>query len=96
VLSRIEVAFHCEAPDIELLVVDWLNALVYEMATRNMLFGRFRCHIDASRLEASAWGEPMDVARHAPAVEVKGATYTGLKVARTMEGEWVISCVVDV
>ena len=31
----------CEAPDDELLLVDWLNALVYEMATRKMLFSRF-------------------------------------------------------
>jgi SHS2 domain-containing protein len=26
----------CEAPDDELLLVDWLNALVYEMATRKL------------------------------------------------------------
>lgn len=95
VQPRVEVSIHCAAPDAELLLVDWLNALVYEMATRNMLFGRFRCHIDASRLEASAWGEPIDVARHAPAVEVKGATYTGLRVSRE-GGMWVASCVVDV
>ncbi len=37
--SAIEI--RCEAPDDELLLADWLNALVYEMATRGMLFGRF-------------------------------------------------------
>ena len=31
----------CEAPDLELLFVEWLNAVIYEMAVRNMLFGRF-------------------------------------------------------
>lgn len=31
----------CEAPDLELLFVEWLNAIIYEMAVRNMLFGRF-------------------------------------------------------
>jgi SHS2 domain-containing protein len=30
-----------EAPDLELLLVDWLNALVYEMAERRMIFGAF-------------------------------------------------------
>src|SRR5687768_6144658 len=36
-----EVSIVAEAPDDELLLVDWLNALVYEMATRKMLFSRF-------------------------------------------------------
>ena len=35
------VEIRCEAPDDELLLADWLNALIYEMATRHMLFGRF-------------------------------------------------------
>ena len=35
------VPIACEAPDDELLLVDWLNALVYEMAPRKMLFGRY-------------------------------------------------------
>ena len=47
-------------------------------------------------LEASAWGEPLDVVRHQPAVEVKGATYTGLLVMQTPEGRWIAECVVDV
>ena len=34
--TAVEVS--CEAPDDELLLVDWLNALVYEMAMRQMLF----------------------------------------------------------
>jgi tRNA nucleotidyltransferase (CCA-adding enzyme) len=36
------------------------------------------------------------VERHQPAVEVKGATYTALKVARDEQGRWVAQCVVDV
>lgn len=86
----------CEAPTDELLVVDWLNALVYEMATRRMLFATFAVSLEDSRLTGTAWGEPVDVARHAPAVEVKGATYTALRVAREADGAWVAECVVDV
>lgn len=91
----VERSMGCQAPDMELLLVDWLNALIYEMATTNMLFSRFRCHITDHRLAASAWGEAVDVERHAPAVEVKGATYTALAV-RQEGGGWVVSCVVDV
>lgn len=52
------------------------------MASRRMLFSRFELTLDDTRLTATAWGESVDVARHRPAVEVKGATYTGLRVAR--------------
>ncbi|KPK05963.1 MAG: archease [Betaproteobacteria bacterium SG8_39] len=95
VVARESVAIECEAPDDELLFAEWLNALVYEMATRRMLFGRFAVRLDGRRLSGEAWGEPVDAARHHPAVEVKGATYTTLRVAR--EGErWVAQTVVDV
>ncbi len=40
------VSITCQAPDDELLLVDWLNALVYEMATRKMLFSRFSVRVN--------------------------------------------------
>jgi len=95
VAPKAAIAIECEAPDDELLFVDWLNALVYEMATRHWLFGRFEVRLDGRRLQARAWGEPTDIARHQPAVEVKGATYTALRVAKEND-VWVAQCVVDV
>jgi len=85
-----------DAPDDELLLADWLNALIYEMVTQHMIFGRFSVRLDGGRLAATAWGEPLDALRHHPAVEVKGATYTALSVARRHDGAWVAQCVVDV
>ncbi|MGD2111749.1 MAG: archease [Gammaproteobacteria bacterium] len=97
VACRETVTVECAAPDAELLFVDWLNALVYEMATRRMLFRRFHVELDdACRLHASACGEAIDVARHHPATEVKGATYTALKVCKDKRGRWRAQCVVDV
>jgi tRNA nucleotidyltransferase (CCA-adding enzyme) len=90
------IEIRCEAPDDELLLADWLNALIYEMATRRLLFGRFEVSLDGRRLQASAWGEPLSRERHRPAVEVKGATYTALSVARNADGRWIAQCVVDV
>lgn len=92
--TRVEIVR--AAPDAEFLLVDWLNALVYEMATRNMLFGRFAVTLDGNTLRATAWGEPLDRTRHAPAVEVKGATYTALAVRKDDDGQWDAQCVVDV
>lgn len=96
VAQKESVAVSCRAPDAEFLLVDWLNAIVYEMATRHMLFSRFQVEIDADRLAGTLWGEPVEVSRHQPAVEVKGATYTELRVFQTTRGEWVAQCVVDV
>lgn len=93
---RESIGIDCEAPDLELLFVDWLNALVYEMATRRMLFSRFSVELDGTRLHASACGEAIDIARHQPAAEVKGATYTELAVREDRPGEWRVQCVVDV
>lgn len=92
--DRVDIA--CEAPDDELLLVDWLNAVVYEMATRRMVFGRFDVRLDGTRLHATASGEPVDRLRHEPRVEVKGATYTAVAVTHDPEKGWVAQCVVDV
>ena len=86
----------CMAPNAELLLVDWLNSLIFEMVTRNMLFSRFEVHLEGKHLHAKAWGEALEVARHHPAVEIKGATYTSLKVAQQPDGSWLAQCIVDV
>jgi protein archease len=92
---REEVTINCEEADQELLFADWLNALIFEISTRYMLFSQFEVFIENGRLKAKAWGEPINVKRHQPAVEIKGATYTELAVYRS-QGQWVAQCVVDV
>jgi len=92
-LEKVDIA--CEEPDAELLLVDWLNALIYEIWTRRVLFARFAVSIEGGRLRASAWGQRVDVEKHQPAVEIKGATYTELKVEQRADG-WMAQCVVDV
>lgn len=88
--------FQCAAPDLELLLVDWLNVLIYSMATEFMLYSQFEVGIAGLRLNAIARGERLDIARHGPAVEIKGATLTELSVRRRGDGAWVAQCVVDV
>lgn len=91
---RLEV--ECRQGDLELLFVDWLDAVIYEMATRKMVFGRFAVRIDGLVLKGTIWGEPVDIIRHAPACEPKGATLTALKVLRDEGGLWSAGCVIDV
>jgi tRNA nucleotidyltransferase (CCA-adding enzyme) len=96
VRAQEEVPITCRADDDETLFVAWLNAVVYEMAVRRMVFGRYEVELADGALRARAWGEPVAVAVHEPAVEVKGATYTELRVACTAGGQWCAQTVVDV
>lgn len=96
VAARSEVVLHCAGQDLDFLLLDFINALVFEMATRHLLFGRFRVRLDQDGLHAWAWGEPLDRQRHQPAVEIKGATMTELHVRRRGDGLWEAQCVVDV
>ncbi len=91
-----EISIVCEADDVELLLVDWLNALIYEMSAGQMLFNQFEVHIEDGKLSAKVRGEKADPQRHETAVEVKGATYHKLSVQCDANGKWVAQCVVDV
>lgn len=95
IAADITVTIDCAAPDDELLLVEWLDALIYEMATRHLLFSRFEVTLHGQQLHALARGERVDVRRHRPAVEIKGATLTELAVHQD-KGGWVAQCVVDV
>jgi tRNA nucleotidyltransferase (CCA-adding enzyme) len=90
-----ELDVECANPDIELLFVEWLNAIIYEMSVQRMLFGRFKVRIEGGKLTGKLWGETIDMARHVPACEPKGATYTALSVKQN-DGVWSAQCVVDV
>ena len=93
-IERVNV--HCDAPDVELLLVSWLNAIIYEMAVRKMLFSHFCVTISGLSLSGCLFGEKLDPERHQPAVEPKGATVTALRVEREQDNRWVAQCVVDV
>jgi SHS2 domain-containing protein len=90
------VEVRCEAPDFELLLVDWLNVVIYEMAVRSMLFSMFRVSLSGCSLVGELAGEKVDARRHGTAVEAKGATVTALQVRRGQNGQWVAQCVIDV
>lgn len=91
-----EVGVECRRAGFELLLVDWLDAIIYEMSVRKMLFGRFVVEIHGGQLTGRIWGEPVDIVRHEPACEPKGATLTALKVERDAAGVWSAGCVIDV
>jgi SHS2 domain-containing protein len=77
------------------LLFDWLNELLYRFETEHWLFSRFEVRFDEQGLVGTAWGEPVDTARHALAHEVKAITYHGLRVEPS-EGGWLAELIVDI
>jgi len=96
VRPHVETRLACDAPDVELLLVGWLDAVIFEMSAHRMIFRDFRVAIRGPQLSGVALGEPIDDERHHPAVEIKGATHTLLRVARDADGGWTAQTVVDV
>ncbi len=85
----------CEASDPEMLFVEWLNSLLSLSHLSDKLFCNFKVRIEGNRLTGSAWGERLDKEKHHMMTEVKGATYSMLKVGR--EGDvYIAQCIVDV
>lgn len=86
----------CEGISLEGLLVAWLNELIYLHDAQEMLFRRFELTaFDGQRIEAKAWGEPVDPSRHALGTQVKAATY---HLARVVEGPsgWEAKVILDV
>lgn len=91
-IKTIEV--ECQAENEEELFVEWLNALLAEASINRMVFSHFGVQIKGGKLAGWARGEELDPDRHDVRTEVKGATYSQLKIVK--DGEFVAQCVVDV
>lgn len=89
------IEIDCDAPSAEQLLVKWLDAVVYEMKARGMIFGVFKVDTDGFQLHAEASGEHVPQERQGPAIRLKGATLKGLAVSEDLEDEWRVECTVD-
>ena len=94
-----KVTITAEEETLEELFIDWLNRLLAEAGMENLVFSHFACEIKEKEglyvLSGYAEGEPIDPERHELGEEVKGATYTMLKVEKQNDF-WIAQCVVDV
>lgn len=95
VTSELTFKIHLVEKDPELLFLDWINSLIYEMDTKKVLFSEFHLSLEGSELSATIKGEKVNRSKHDPAVDVKGATFTELKVIE-QNNHWIAQCVVDV
>jgi len=94
--GRVDIALTADGP--EALLVAWLGELLAQRDIHGLMFARFEADLgqsaDGWHLTGRAYGEPLDVERHDPRVEVKAATYHRVRVEHTNAG-YVAECVVD-
>jgi SHS2 domain-containing protein len=81
--------------DREFLLFDWLRELLLLADEQHLLFSRFDVTVTDNGLTGTAWGEPLDPARHLLLREVKAITYHELKVEPTPDG-WLAEVIVDI
>ncbi len=89
------VEVRLEGEERDLLLFDWLKALLYHFDAEHMLFGKFAVAVRDDGLTATAWGEPLDRSRHVLDHEVKAITYHGLRVEPVADG-WLAEVIVDI
>jgi len=69
--------------DVEGLLFNWLNELIYVFEVEHLLFKRFDVYeFTENNLKADCWGETYDASRHQLKLGVKSATYYMLEVNR--------------
>jgi SHS2 domain-containing protein len=82
--------------ELDYLLFDWLNELLYIFETRRLVLAQFEVKVADGGVQATARGEPFDSARHRPEHEVKAITYHELKVEQQADGTWLAEVIVDI
>ncbi|MFI4938676.1 MAG: archease [Candidatus Berkiellales bacterium] len=90
-----EIALDLKEEGLDFLFYEWINHLIYEMDTQKMLFSHFEVKINQGKLSAKIKGEEIKNIHEDFGVEIKGATFTELKVFQ-QNNHWVAQCVVDI
>ena len=93
---RTTVGVSVEGEERDVLLVAWLNELLYLYETRGLIGADCAIRsLTESGLSAEVWGEVVDRTRHTIVSHVKAVTYHQLHVGRTASG-WEARVVVDV
>ncbi len=97
VKPRVERGVEVRGDDLQSLMFNWLNELLFYCGAENLAFSRFEVRINEERLDlrARCWGEEMNPGRHELRTEVKACTYHLLEVEKA-DTEWRARVVLDI
>jgi SHS2 domain-containing protein len=91
-----EVSLAVVGEELDYLLFDWLNELLYVFESRRLILAEFNVRVSDESVQATAHGEPFDPKRHRPEHEVKAITYHELKVVQQPDGSWLAEIIVDI
>ena len=95
VMPRVKRTVELEEETLEVLLVSWLQELLYLLEIEGLAFSRFGVKIDGTRLHAAVWGEPFDPELHPRKSDIKAVTYHQLEVGRKGDS-WEARVIFDV
>lgn len=88
-------ALTVEGNDLEQLMVNWLNDLLFLYDVEGLLFKSFEVQaVDEHHLEAIVAGEPYNAGRHVIETSVKAATYHQIQVVNEND-KWRATIIID-
>ena len=85
VVQRERVQVTVNGKDLDYLLLNWLEEVIYQLITEGFAIGRFEVSISRNggyRLDASMYGEPIDLHRHGFKVEIKAPTFHRMEIRR--------------
>jgi len=75
------------AEDVEILLVEWLNELIYISDVEHIIFKRFEINeLSSTQLRATCFGEKIKPGQHRLKREIKAATYHMLRLNKENGG----------
>lgn len=97
--QKIEKSFEVEAEDVEMLLFNFLQELIFYKDAERLLFNKFGLDIKQKEnkwlLRVKAYGEEIDREKHELLADAKAVALHNFKVERR-EKEWRASVIVDV
>ena len=85
--SSVKQSFEIKAENQEELLVAWLDELLYNFYTKQLIFSEFNIkEISEKYLSAEVSGRPIGANRNRLKTELNAATYSDLKIKRSDDG----------
>jgi SHS2 domain-containing protein len=84
------------AEDVEVLLVEWLNELIYIFDVEHIIFKRFEIEeLTGTKIKAKCFGEKIKPGQHKLKREVKAATYHMLRISKE-DGSYKVQVIFDI
>ncbi|MBC8275068.1 MAG: archease [Chloroflexi bacterium] len=84
------------AEDVEVLLIEWLNELIYIFDVEHIIFKRFEIEeLTSTQVKARCFGEKIKPGQHKLKREIKAATYHMLRISKE-DGSYKVQVIFDI